>query len=305
MVNLFVESKRMQLTPNFPPYALSIVKSRGGKVASAGEIAHAFTYSPHVESIVAIDIDPDVVDFWTHMKDVIQNGSIEDFLSEYNNFGEKLEWGTKTGISTHEGRPVSMGPLGFTPFIDYRNEFSRVKENIGKVAIARADLTDFLEESRQDGTKYDTLLLNNVPEYVEDWNALFENPPVVNDGLVVLVKRAEDLYTTDGHVFRKDGRITPGVILGAGAGIGKNMKADGWESVDVAEALGHFGYQPAASAFVTDRRLSEDGRLAGLVQRESKDGRAKIIAHELFDLFSIPNSHGYVAFAFTYKNPQK
>ena len=291
----------MQLTPNFPPYALSIVKSRGGKVASAGEIAHAFTYSPHVESIVAIDIDPDVVDFWTHMKDVIQNGSIEDFLSEYNNFGEKLEWGTKTGISTHEGRPVSMGPLGFTPFIDYRNEFSRVKENIGKVAIARADLTDFLEESRQDGTKYDTLLLNNVPEYVEDWNALFENPPVVNDGLVVLVKRAEDWYTA-GHVFRKDGRITPGTIIGAGAGIGKNMKADGWESVDMAEALGPFGYQPAASTFVTDRRLSGEGKLIGLLQRESENGRAKIIARELFP---IRNFRYYMAFSFKYNKPSQ
>lgn len=302
MVNLFVKSGRMQFTPNFPPYALPIVKSRGGKVASAGEIAHAFTYSPHVESIVAIDIDQDVVDFWTHMKDVIKNGSIEDFLREYNSFGESLKWSAEKGIFTHKERPVSMGPLGFTPFMDYRCKFNRVKENIGKVAIAKVDLTDFLEESRQRGAKYGTLLLNNVPEYIENWNALFENPPVTDNGLVVLVKRAEDLYTTDGHVFRKDGRITPGVILGAGAGIGKNMKADGWESVDVAEALGPFGYQPVASTFVTDRRLSEDGKLVGLVQRESQDGRAKIIAHELF---SIRNSHGYVAFAFTYNNPKK
>lgn len=56
MTNLFVESGRMQFMPNFPPYALPIVKDKGGKVASVGEIAHAFTYSPHVESIVAVDI---------------------------------------------------------------------------------------------------------------------------------------------------------------------------------------------------------------------------------------------------------
>ena len=303
--NLFVELGRMQLTPNLPPYALTMVKARGGNVASAGEIAHAFTYSPYVNSITAIDIDPDVVGFWTHMQDVAKKGSYDDFLREFDEFTEKFEINPEKGFMYNE-RPVAIGASGYVPFLVHKEEFDEVKQNIGKVKIEQTDLTDFLRESRECRNEYDILLLNNIPEYTEDLKPIFENPPLADEGSIVFAKKSEG-YGLKGHVYRKGGLIRPGILVGDSSLIERNMIGEGWDAIDIAKALKSWGYTPNSDhGFIRDRTLSPEGELTDLLKVEPRNGRARIGAREQSiteeGKFLPPSLRDYIVFAFTHRN---
>lgn len=256
MSNAFVDSGMIQITPNYPPYALKLVMNRGGYAVSTGEIGHAFTYSPHVDGIEAVEINSDLVRFYSELQEAIKQKGFREFEKHIRELAEIFS-GDKLN-----GHPVSAGPSFYLPFLISEEEYRIVRDNIGKVSIRHGDCTRFFAETT---THYSTALLNNVPAYVEDWSTLFRSLPLEKEGIVA--------FGTDANasVYAQGNRIHPGVLR---ANFGFVSPGEDWQKISVRKAMEKLGYSPVEVPVV--RKVNaKDGELAFETAR-SKGGKAAV-----------------------------
>ena len=234
MVNTFVESRVLQLTPNYPPDALMAVREKGGTVFSAGEIGHAFTYAPHVEGIEACDIDETLTRFYSELKCAMRKLDFEELPYYLDGLHDSISENGTVG-----NRLVSAGPDFYLPFLRTKEQYDSVKNSLDRISIHCADCPRFLDTRDK---KAGMIFLNNIPEYIEEWQDLFANLPIENDGILMFAKR-------DNEVYIHGDSISPGILKSYG---GYLRPGKDWQTTDVVSALKRFGYAPIDLTIVSD-----------------------------------------------------